>query len=579
MASPQGFDDADVGLIVGGNPLVSISGGLPNANPHRWLHRARARGFQLIVIDPRRTETAAKAALHLQPRPGHDIAIVASLIQTILEEGLHDHDFVSEETTGVALLAESVAPFTPERVAARADVSADDLRAAARLFAGGPRGTAVAGTGPNMSSAAGTLFEYLMLCLNTICGRWLRAGEPVWNPGTLIEPMPATAGAIPPVPAYGFGQKLAARGLANTLAGPSTAALADQILTGGEGGRVRALISMGGNPVAAWPDQLKTIEALDALELLVHVDPFMSATARRAHYVIAPKLSLEMPSMTLLFDMLSAYAPGYGWNQPHAQYTPAVVDPPDGSDVIAEWEFFFRLAQKMNLSLEMRPIDMNGPTGESYPLSAERLPSDDELFELLTRKSRVPLAEVKRHPHGALFPSDLVVSAKAPGWEHRLDLANARMLADLADVADDPTGDRASWVSDEYPFRLVSRRMNSRYNSGGHTLRTLQGKDATNPAFVHPDDLAELGLKAGDLVQVRSVRASIPAVVQPDDALRRGLVSMTHAWGDAPDSDDEVRTRGGATARLSSVDDAYDPYSGQPVMSNIPVALRAMPPD
>ena len=119
---------------------------------------------------------------------------------------------------------------------------------------------------------------------------------------------------------------------------------ADEILAGGDG-QIRALLSVGGNPVAAWPDQLKTIEALDSLELLVHVDPFMSATARRAQYIIAPKLSLEMPSMTSLFDMLSAYAPGYGWNQPHAQYTPAVVDPPAGSDLIAEWELFFGLAQ------------------------------------------------------------------------------------------------------------------------------------------------------------------------------------------------------------------------------------------
>jgi anaerobic selenocysteine-containing dehydrogenase len=119
--------------------------------------------------------------------------------------------------------------------------------------------------------------------------------------------------------------------------------------------------------------------------------------------------------------------------------------------------------------------------------------------------------------------------------------------------------------------------MSSRYNSGGHALRKLQDKDATNPAFVHPEDLAQLGLEAGDLVWIRSARSSIPAVVRPDDTLRRGLVSMTHAWGDAPDRDGEVRTRGGPTARLSAVDDAYDPYSGQPVMSNIPVALCAIP--
>ena len=573
MAPPQGFDDADVGLIIGANPLVAISGGLPNANPRHWLHHAKRRGYRLVVIDPRRTETASQADLHLQVRPGNDIAIVAALLRTILTEGLHDRTFVDEETSGVDELAAAVEPFTPELVGPLADVDPAQIVAAARLFAAGPRGVATAGTGPNMSSAAGTLLEYLILCLNTVCGRWLRAGERVWNPGTLVEPFPAMAMAFPPVPAYGYGEPLRVRGLADSLAGPSTAAVADEILLDGPG-RIRALLSVGGNPVAAWPDQLKVIEALDKLELLVQVDPFMSATARRAHYVIPPKLSLEMPAMTSLFDMLPAYAPGFGWQQPYAQYTPAVVDPPPGSDVISEWELFFGLARRMGLELQLRPIDMNGPTGPAYPLPTDTAPTDDELFALLTRNARVPLDEVKRHPHGAIFPSDIVVSPKEPGWEHRLDLGNAQMLADLRSVAAQSSGDRASWATPEFPYRLVSRRMHSRYNSGGHTVGRLQSEDSTNPAFMHPDDLADLGLASGDLVQLVSARATIPAVVEPDDSLRRGLVSMTHAWGDAPDLDQDVRTRGGATARLSDVEDAYDPYSGQPVMSNIPVAVR-----
>lgn len=576
MAPPQGFDDADVGLIIGANPLVAISGGLPNANPRHWLHHAKKRGFKLVVVDPRRTETAAQADLHLQPRPGNDIAIVAAFLRAILDEGLLDREFIDAETEGVDRLRAAVDPFTPETVGARADVAPSQILAAARLFASGPRGVATAGTGPNMSSARGTLLEYLLLCLNTVCGRWLRAGEPVWNPGTLVEPFPAMAMAFPPVPAYGYGQQLRVRGLTDTLAGPSTAAVADEILLEGEG-QIRALLSCGGNPVAAWPDQLKVIDALDELELLVQVDPWMSATARRAHYVIAPKLSLEMPAMTSLFDMLPAYAPGFGWQKPHAQYTPAIVEPPPGADVIAEWELFFGLAQRMGLALQLRAIDMNGPAGEALPLAMDRYPSDDDLFELLTRKARVPLDEVKRHPHGAIFPSDIVVAPKDAGWEHRLDIGNAQMLADLAVVATEEHGDRSSWAGDAYPFRLISRRLHTRYNSGGHTLPRLAAENPTNPAFMHPDDLAALGVRPGNLVEIASKRATILGVVEADDTLRRGLVSMTHAWGDGPERDHEVRTNGGATARLSAVDDAFDPYSGQPVMSNIPVAVRPVP--
>jgi anaerobic selenocysteine-containing dehydrogenase len=424
-----------------------------------------------------------------------------------------------------------------------------------------------------MSAAAGTLLEYLILCLNTICGRWLRAGERVWNPGTLVEPFPAMAMAFPPVAAYGYGEPLRVRGLADTLAGPSTAAVPDEILLEGPG-QIRALLSVGGNPVAAWPDQLKVIAALERLDLLVQVDPWMSATARRADYVIAPKLSLEMPAMTSLFDMLPAYAPGFGWPRPYAQYTPAIVEPPPGADVIAEWELLFGLAQRLGLQLELRPIDMNGPAGESFPLDMTRSPTDDALFELLTRNARVPLDEVKRHPHGAVFEADIVVAGKEAGWEHRLDVGNAQMMADLMAFGGGTGAASSRWATDERPFRLISRRMHTRYNSGGHTIPRLRDQDPTNPAFMHPDDLLELGVRDGDVVELASGRASILGVARADDTLRRGLVSMSHAWGDGPELDEQVRSIGGATARLSDVDDTYDPYSGQPIMSNIPVSVR-----
>ncbi|MBX7449396.1 molybdopterin-dependent oxidoreductase [Mycolicibacterium sp. 3033] len=576
LAPSQGFDDADVGLIIGANPLVAVSGGLPNANPRQWLKRAQQRGFSLMVIDPRRTETASKADVHMQPRPGVDIQLIAAILRVIIDEDLYDGDFVAADVSGLDGLRRAVEPFTPELVGRLADVDPDVIVHIARTFARGPRGVATAGTGPNMSAARGTLLEYLILCLNTICGRWLKAGEKVWNPGTLVEPFPAIAMAFPPVDAYGFGQSLRVRGLGDTLAGPSTAAVADEILLDGPQ-RIRALISCGGNPVAAWPDQSKVVTALDRLDLLVQIDPWMSATARRAHYVIAPKLSLEMPGMTSLFDMLPAYAPGFGWNQPHAQYTPAIVAPPSGADVIAEWEFFFGLAQRMGLALSLRPIDMNGPTGTAYPLDMSVTPDEEELFALLTTKARVPLETVKQHPHGAVFPADIAVAAKEPDWDHRLDVGNEQMLADLAAVVEEVSADRSTWAGDAYPFRVISRRMFSRYNSGGHTLSELTAKDPCNPAYMHPDDLAMLSLREGDLVQITSPRGSVRAVAGADRGLRRGLVSITHAWGDAADHDKESQAQPAAsTARLSSVDDAFDPYSGQPVMSNIPVSIRAV---
>src|SRR5262249_23105859 len=153
----------------------------------------------------------------------------------------------------------AVAPFTPAMAAERADVPADDIVLAARTFADAGRGYAFAGTGPNFTTW-GVLAEYLTLCLITVCGYYLRAGDRVLNPRIFTKSLEPKAQASAPKPAYGFGEHLRVRGLRNTAAGMPTAALADEILLPGEG-QVRALISDAGNPVAAYPDQIKTVEA------------------------------------------------------------------------------------------------------------------------------------------------------------------------------------------------------------------------------------------------------------------------------------------------------------------------------
>jgi anaerobic selenocysteine-containing dehydrogenase len=573
MALHQGPATADVCMVIGSNPLVSIAAGLPQADPRKWLHDAKRRGFKLIVIDPRRHETASQADIFLQPRPAEDVAIVAGMIRLILDEGLHDAAFVEQECNGVDELRRAVDAYTPDEVARRADIPVDDFVAATRMFATAGRGVAVAGTGPGMSSARGTLLEYLVLALNAICGRYLREGELVWNPGTLVEPVPRFAQASGPFPSYGFEPKLRVRDLGDTLVGPSTAAIPDEILMPGDD-QIRVLISCGGNPLASWPDQRKVRDALESVELLVQFDPWMSATAKVADYVIAPTLSLEVPSITNYVDMLPAYAPGYGLPKPWAQYAPAVVAPPEGSDVIPEWEFFYGLAQRMGLELHMRPVDFNGPTGATTPVPMDVKPTADELLELLTTKARVPLAEIKAQPHGGVFeePASYVLP-KMEGWEARLELANDLMMRDLHELTERGTGDLASWASDEYPFRLVGRRMHAHYNSGGMTAPRLQRAEPTNPAYLHPDDLAMLGVREGEVVEISSARATILGVAAPEPTLRRGLVAMAHAWGDLEEYDDKVHEIGGNTGRLADVGDAYDPYSGQPLMSNLPVRV------
>ncbi|MGE3448413.1 MAG: molybdopterin-dependent oxidoreductase [Microbacteriaceae bacterium] len=567
MAPMQGYDEPDVALLLGANPFKSYYG-VACGNPSTWLGERMRAGMQLIVVDPRRSDVAKRASLHIQPVPGEDTAILACLIHVILDEGLYDRDFVDAHAVGVDELGVAVRPFTPEAVARRADVSADDLRTAARVFATARRGYAACGVGPGFSSST-TLVEYLTLNLETLCGHWLRAGEPVKRSPTLLPPQRYVAQALPPRPAHGYGERFRVHGLTETPAGMPTGILADEILLEGDG-QIRALLSVAGNPVSAWPDQLKVITAMETLDLLVQIDPWMSSTSRYADYVIAPRMPYEVPSATMLIDLIISLPTFYGPAESYAQYTPAIVEPPAGSDVITEWEFFFGLARRMGRPLAirtMRVTDDGSP--DRIELDMEGTPTADDLIERLTAGSRVALDEVRRHPHGAAFPDPMPVVAEAePGWSGRLDLANGEMMADLAAVASS-----APSVNRDYPMRLICQRVQHAMNSSLRDQSTHRGR-GFNPAWMHPDDLASLGLSPGDVVRIRSPRAQIIGIAGADHSLRRGLVAMAHGFGDAPDRDDEFRRIGSATGRLLDGSDFADRYVGMPRMSNIAVTVE-----
>ena len=584
------FDESDVWMLVGNNPLISMSGGIPPSNPSRRLRGAKARGLALVVIDPRRSEVARFADVFLQPRPGHDPEILAAMIHVVLREGRYDAAFCEAHVAGFAELEAAVAGCTPAWAAERAGLEAGDIAHAARVFAGEPgasprrRGCAVAGTGPNMAPH-GNLTEYLLLALNTLCGRWRREGEVVPNPGALLPRAVAKAQAAPPRAGWGKGESLASRPLGNSAAGLPTGALADEILHDGPE-RIRALFCIGSNPVAAWPDQHKTIAAMKKLDLLVTLDMKLSATSKFADYVIAPKLSLEVPGLSISSEAIEQTYVAHGYPEPYAQATPAIVAPPAGADVIEEWAFFWGLAKRMGFALNAYPI--RAETGalrerrETWAFDMDAKPSSEDVLAGLMNGSRVPIEEVRRHPHGAIFDDvEVRVAPADPDCADRLDVANADMLGELAEiVAGTNPAARAAAREADYPFALISRRLPNAYNSSGRDIARLNGRKPWNPAFLHPDDLARLGLARGDLVEIRSPRAAILGVVEPAPELRPGVVSMAHCFGDVPEAedDDTIRAIGSNTGRLVDNESVFDPHTGIPRMSAIPVAIRRASP-
>jgi anaerobic selenocysteine-containing dehydrogenase len=548
-AGRQRFEDSDVWMLVGTNPLVSLQGGglsgFYQHDPLRSLQKAKERGFRLVVVDPRRSETAAWADVHLQSVPGTDALLLAGLLHVVFAEGLVDHDFCDEHANGVAELRAAVASATPDVVAAGTGLSADDVVRAARCFGTARRGMATTGTGPNMAPRA-NLSEHLVGCLNVVCGRFPRAGDRAANAAVLKPPGRARAQVTAPrwPPAEAFTSRV--RGVRHFDGELPSAIFADEILEPGDD-RVRALFVSAGNPAAAVPDQAKIVKALSSLELLVTVDPFPTQTARLADYVIAPTLSLERPDYTRPYES--------SFSEPFAQYTDPVLPRP--GEVIEDFEFFLGLASEMGWTLQIgkRVFEPGAP-----------LPTSEDLLSSFAAKARVPLDEVRAFPGGHIFEHlEPALVEPADGTGARFELAPDDVLAEIAEVLAEPRRDT------RYPLHLISRRTKESFNTTGANIPLSQ--EPYNPCMLHPSDLEALGITPGDLVEIESAYGTVTAVAAADETLRPGVVSLAHCYGDLPGGDDDPRRAGASVSRLLSVDHELQPLSLMPRMSAVPVSV------
>ena len=550
----QNFRDADVLLAIGYNPLVSSyapAGGLQGTNPFVRLRRAKERGMKLIVIDPRRSELASFADLWLPVKPGEDPTLLAGLINVILQENLHDKDFCDRWVDQLDDLRSAVAPFNPEMVATRCEVEAADVLTAARMFAAGPRGTAGTGTGPNMA-AHSTLMEHLALTLNAICGRVNREGD-VLESGNFLYPGDTRRAQViaPSDPAPGTPHRV--RGLKGMPGEMLTNALAEEILEPGEG-KVRCLFVCGGNPVVAFPDQLKTIAAMKDLELLVVIDHRMTPTAELAHYVIPPRLELERADVPTVMDRRFASA--------YVSYTPAVLQA-DG-DLLSEWEVFAGLAQRLGT-----PIPL---PGGDLPLDGSA--DDDMVLDFSFAKSRLAMSEIRAKRSTIHEELAIKVVAADPDASARFAVAPPDVVEEISVVLSEKTGAEVidGFDATKFPFRLISRRLKHVLNSLGREIPGLARVGTTNAAYMNPLDMRDLSLSDGELVRITSPSGEVVGVAEGSDTIKRGVISMSHSWGGSI-TDEDVRLHGTPTNRLCTVDSGRDPINGMAIQSAIPIAV------
>ncbi|WP_068072327.1 molybdopterin-containing oxidoreductase family protein [Novosphingobium lentum] len=555
------LEQCDVILLIGTNPLLSHGLlGFLASDPTKRLKQAKAAGLKLIVIDPRRTETAGFADLAIQPLPGNDSAILAAMIRIILDEGWEDKAFCERYVGAEAMrkLRTAVEPFDDASVEASSGLERGDLRSVAAMFArDSVQGAAYTGTGPSMAPHS-NLMQHLADCLNVVCGRFIRAGDRVLSVDMMTPPATFRAEVIPPSRTSWNAPPSRIRGVGSLAGEKTTGTLPDEILTPGAG-QVRVLISCGGNLASLMPDQQKMLRAFEALDLKVSIDPYMSNTVRLADYVIPPLMQYERADLPV-----SAYGFAF-FPESWVGYSPAILQPPQGSDVMEEWYFFWAIAKRLGKSLNFcgTALDRDVP------------PTTDELLAIRCNHPLAPLDEIKRHPSGKVFTeAQTIVQPPRPEATATFDVMPDDVFEELAAVAAGIARTRLA-ASEVSPFThlLSTRRMRNFYNSIGMHLAGTRNRNPYNPAYLNPADLAEMGLASGDHVTISSDHASIEAIVEADSAVRPGVVSMAVAWGGLPGENLDPALHGSSTNMLITTDRHADPLNAMPRMSAIPVNI------
>lgn len=508
-------------LLVGTNPVVSHGHSNAIPDPVRRLREFRARGGELFVIDPRRTETAAMADHHLAIRPSTDHVLLAHLVRELLIDGA-DETYLSEHCGGIDELRRAVAPFDRAAVAQRCGVDAPQIDALVAAVRRHRRLSALTGTGTSMSATA-NLTEWMLWALHIVTGSYDQPGGMWFNPGYLMQLDRRDWQPSDGVPAPGPTSRPE---LPRRFDEYPCAGLVSEI----ESGNVRALLVVGGNPLTALPDTARTTRALQGLELLVVVDVIETDTTPLATHLWPAAGQLERADVPWLLD-------GYQLAVA-SQFTPAVVAP--AHDRRPVWRMFAELGAALGVSVLPKGIDLAGAT-------------DEALIARIGEGSRGGAEALLAARHGTVH------SGAVFGWvtdrvlpDHRWRVAPAPLIERIAAV--ERQRDTESLVL--IPHRQL-RKMNSQLRDvaapGG---RVDDVSVRINPADAELHDVAD-----GDIVDVRSAHGSTSGPVRVDSTIARGAVAIAHGWA-TPNVCD-----------LTSADHDVDALTGMVHQSGVPVTV------
>jgi len=565
------LDRTEFIMIFGANPVVSNGSLMTAPGVARRLKAIRARGGQVVVVDPRRTETAALADRHVFIRPGSDVFMLLSMLSVIFAEDRQALGAAAPYVKGLEAVARLARDYPPEKTAAVTGVDPGQVKSLARDFCSAGSATCYGRIGVS-TQEYGTLTQWLIVVLNIVTGNLDRPGGAMFSRPAFDILAGRPAKRRPGRKKRGFADAFSrVRKLPDFNGEFPVAALAEEINTPGEG-QIRALVTSAGNPVLSTPNGNQLDAALEKLEFMVSIDFYLNETTRHADIILPPLSALERPHYDVVFHALSI--------RNGARYSSPVFRPDRRQK--SDAEIFLELAWRMQ---SQGPVDRIG--GWIKKELMQWLGGDWILDRGLRQgpyraSHGLSLKKLRQHPHGIdLGPMQPCLPDRLFTPDKTIDLAPQECLGDLQRLAGSFEARCAAAPGGEFDLQLIGRRDPRTNNSWLHNShRMVKGKKRCL-AFVHPQDAESRGVQDGDFARVRSRVGEITIQVACTPDIMPGVISIPHGWGHHMKGAELsiASQHAGVNANILTDDRFLDALSGNAALNGVAVSLtKIMPP-
>ena len=559
----------DLLVVIGANPIVSHGSALTVPRIKDRMHDVVKRGGRVLVIDPRKTETADQFEW-LGIIPDGDAYLLLSLLHVMFGEGLADRARIARQADGLTWLQRLAEPFSPEATQQRTGIAPDTVRSLARELARTPR-AAVYGRVGTSTGENGTLTTYLLDAVNLVAGNLDQPGGSMFGRFGLPAERWLMKGVGAVMRTIYTRKRSRIGGFPSVLMSEPAGVMAKEITTGGPG-QIKALLISAGNPVLSVPNGDELENALRELDLMVGIDLYVNETLAHCDYVLPAATMYERDDFPLAFQTLQP--------TPFRQATEAVIAPV--GQARAEWEVIDDLTRRLwrrtpglaALAGARKTLALFGVrfTPRLLVDAVIRLGDGGDRFGL--RRGGLTFSRLTaEHPHGSVLAPHLRAGVLADTVVYR----GGRMRLRHDEIAAEVAALSRRSVPDGYPLRLIGMREARSENTWMHNAPLLMRGERVHRALMHVDDAAEANVVDGDLVRVTSPHGEIEVAVSVTKDIVSGVIAVPHGWGHKGTGGWRVANRaGGANVNrlTSSAPEDLEALAGMARLTGVPVRVE-----